>query len=110
MSLTFTEAVLQMSPAARRALDAVAAKVPRVPIPAIQLPNEDDPATFIRWSYANTYVEIEISDAGYEWFARERVTGAFDGSEEGSDISSPDPVPEACLLWLKRISERPSHG
>jgi len=102
-SLTFTEAVVALSPAARAALDAVAAQIPRVPIPAIQLPNEEDPdRTVLSWSYANTYVEIEIDSDGYSWFAREHVTGAYDGSEE----AGPDPLPPGAIPWLQRISKR----
>ena len=108
-SLTFTEAVVAMSPAARAALDAVAAQIPRVPIPAIQLPNEDYPdLTVLSWSYAGIYADIEISPEGYGWFARELLPGADDDVYAGSEEAGPIPLPPEAVPWLHRISKRPS--
>ena len=59
----------------------------------------------VAWDSGNVYVDIEVfKDGNIEWFYRNRVTGALDGTD-GAVSSSP--VPDALVARINELLEKP---
>lgn len=75
-----------------------AAAGPELPLPLADRTADGERFQFA-WSYRSVLVEVEVHPNGaIEWFSRDRVSGAVEGSDE------PSPgLPEELRPWLDRV-------
>jgi hypothetical protein len=71
-------------------------KYPNIVFPAIT--TRDNIVSFT-WSYYDYLIEIQFENDKYDWYARNRITGEDEGTEDPID----DLVPEKLYSWFEKI-------
>jgi hypothetical protein len=83
-----------------RHLTTIRAAVPGLPIPQIEPCDDDDSGVRLVWSRAGWIADVWLhADGTHEWFWRDRVADAYDGTSgpEGDSISA------RLLLYLREV-------
>lgn len=80
----------------------LAAAVPGLPIPAASVADSvaDDRCAHMSWDRDEHHFDLDIEPDGYEWFYRNRVTQAMDGSDKIAFDCRPDDMLKRLRLIL----------